>query len=274
MKLTNKSTYNYIDDYLTEIQAKGRYSVTLDELRNRFSASEKAILQNVYRLKSKNQLAQVRKEFYVIVPPQYSRRGMVPPTLFIADMMDFLNREYYVGLFSAAALHGAGHQQPMEFQVMTKKPSLRNIKNQKLKISFYTKASWEQDQITEKKTETGYLKISTPELTAFNLVQHHKRIGGLNRIIPILEDLAETVKPSILAKTAKTQKAPNIQRLGYLLDELDRESLSNPLLRLLGENTKEIPLSLAHTRLPARQEDRTGPTNGKWKVIINNELVF
>lgn len=267
MILTKKTTYNYIDDYLAEIQAKGRYSVTLGELKNRFSASEKAILQNIYRLKRKNQLAQVRKEFYVVVPPQYSNRGMVPPTLFIADMMDFLSRDYYVGLFSAAALHGAGHQQPMEFQVMTKKPPLRNIKNQKSKISFYTKTSWEQDQITEKKTETGYLKISSPELTAFDLVYHNKKIGGLNRIIPILEDLSETIKTSVLAKTAKTQKTPNIQRLGYILDELDNESLSNPLLRLLGENTKEIPLSLAH-------KIRTGQTNKKWNIIINTELDF
>ncbi|PCJ83981.1 MAG: hypothetical protein COA57_10060 [Flavobacteriales bacterium] len=267
MILTGKSTYNYIDDYLTEIQSKGRYSVTLDELKTRFDTSEKALLQNIYRLKRKNQLAQVRKEFYVIVPPQYSNRGMVPPTLFIADMMYFLNREYYVGLFSAAALHGAGHQQPMEFQVMTKKPALRNIKNQKLNIGFFTKTHWEQGQITEKKTETGYLKVSSPELTAFDLVHHNKKIGGLNRIIPILEDLTDSVKPSVLSKTAKTQKTPNIQRLGYLLDELGSESLSNSMFKLLGEKAKEIPLSLAH-------KNRTGPTDGKWNVIINTELDF
>jgi len=113
--MQRKSTYNYVENYLTEIQSKGRYSVTLNELKTKFDISEKAILQKIFRLKNKNQLAQVRKEFYVIIPPQYSNRGMVPPTLFINDMMDFLNKEYYVGFFSAAALHGAGHQQPMEF---------------------------------------------------------------------------------------------------------------------------------------------------------------
>lgn len=265
--MTDKSTYNYINDYLTEIQAKGRYSVTLGELSNRFSTSEKAILQNIYRLKRKNQLAQVRKEFYVIVPPRYSNRGMVPPTLFIADMMNFLNRNYYVGLFSAAALHGAGHQQPMEFQVMTKKPPLRNIKNPKLNISFYTKTNWEHNQIIEKKTETGYIKTSSPELTAFDLVYHNKKIGGLNRILPILEDLSETIKASVLTKTAKTQKTPNIQRLGYLFDESDNESFANSLHKTLGDRPKEIPLSLAH-------KDRPGPINKKWNVIVNTELDF
>jgi len=263
--LKNKSTYNYIENYLTEIQAMGRYSVTLSELRDRFNVSEKAILQNIYRLKRKNQLAHVRKEFYVIVPPQYSIRGMVPTTLFIADMMNYLNRDYYVGLLSAAALHGAGHQQPMIFQVMTKKPPLRNIKNQKLSVSFYTITNWEYDQITEKKTETGYLRISSPELTAFDLVYHNKKIGGLNRILPILEDLSETIKSSVLTKTAKTQKTPNIQRLGYLLDELEYESLANSLFKFLGNKPKEISLSLAH-------KERTGPINEKWRIFVNTDL--
>jgi len=261
--MTEKSTYNYIDDYLTEIQAKGRYSVTLDELKTKFDTSEKAILQNIYRLKSKNQLAQVRKEFYVIIPPQYSNRGMVPPTLFIGDMMEFLNREYYVGLLSAAALHGAGHQQP----------PLRSIKNQKLNISFFTKGKWEKDQIVEKKTETGYINVTTPELTAFDLVYYNRKIGGLNRIIPILGDLTESLKRSLLARTAKSQKTPTIQRLGYLLVEMGNEPLANSLYKIIenlpvgkaGKTHKIIPLSLAH-------KNRTGKVNEKWKVIVNTEL--
>lgn len=266
--MTEKSTYNYLDNYLTEIQSKGRYSVTLKELRSKFDISEKALLQNIYRLKSKNQLAQVRKEFYVIIPPQYLNRGMVPPSLFIADMMEFLNRDYYVCLFSAAALHGSGHQQPMEFQVMTKKPPLRNIKNQKLNMRFFTKGKWEKEQITEKKTETGYIHISTPELTAFDLVYYHKNIGGLNRIIPILEDLTENMNPSQLALTAKSQKIPTIQRLGYLLDQTGNSSLAGVLSKVVSNETlKEVRLSLAH-------KERQGKTDKKWRVLVNTGLDF
>ena len=262
--MQRKSTYNYVENYLTEIQSKGRYSVTLNELKTKFDISEKAILQKIFRLKNKNILAQVRKEFYVIIPPQYSSRGMLPPTLFVNDMMDFLNRDYYVALFSAAALHGAGHQQPMEFQIMIQKPAFRNVHNQKLAISFFTKSEWQQNQIIEKKTEAGYLKVSSPELTAFDMVQYHKRIGGLNRVLPILADLTETMKPSLLSKIAKTQKNPNIQRLGFLLDKLGSESLADSLFGLLGKNPKDIPLSLAHT-------GKTGAVNNKWRIIENIE---
>lgn len=260
-------TYNYVENYLTEIQSKGRYLLTLKELKDRFDISEKAILQKIFRLKNKGQLAQVRKEFYVIIPPQYSNRGMVPPTLFVNDMMVFLNRDYYVGLFSAAALHGAGHQQPMEFQLMVQRPALRNINNQKLAIGFFTKIDWEQNQIIEKKTEVGYLKVSSPELTAFDLVQYHKRIGGLNRILPILEELTEMIKPSFLLKTAKTQKMPNVQRLGFLLDKLGSEKLASSLIWFMSQSSKELPLSLAHKK-------RTGLKNEKWKIIENTILDF
>lgn len=263
-----ESTYNYIENYLSDIQAKGRYAVTLAELKNRFDSSEKAIKQNIYRLKSKNQLAQVRKEFYVIVPPQYSNRGMIPSTLFIDDLMKYLNREYYIGLLSASALHGAGHQQPMQFQVMTKKPPLRSIKNKKLNIHFFVKSKWQDSDINEKKTETGYIKVSSPALTAFDLVHYSKKIGGLNRIIPILEDLVESIKSTELNKTAMVQKIPDIQRLGYLLEQLGNEKLASVLFkRIARKSLREIPISLAH-------KNREGALNNKWKVIINTELDF
>lgn len=265
--MKNTTAYNYVENYLNEILSEGRFSVTLNELKSKFSISEKAILQKIFRLKNKGQLAQVRKEFYVIIPPQYSKRGMVPPTLFINDMMVFLNKAYYVGLFSAAALHGAGHQQPMAHQIMTQTPALRSIKNDKLFIQFFNKNKWEQSQIIEKKTDAGYLKVSSPELTAFDLVQYHKKIGGLNRSLPILEELAEVVKPLSLLKTAKTQKLPNVQRLGYILDTLGNTTLSDLLFGLLRKNIKAIPLSLAHKK-------GTGRVNKKWKIIENTRLDF
>ncbi|MFO7789877.1 MAG: type IV toxin-antitoxin system AbiEi family antitoxin domain-containing protein [Bacteroidota bacterium] len=262
------STYKYIEDYLTEVLSKGRYAITYDELKSKFDVSEKAILQNVHRLKRKNKIAQVRKEFYVIIPPQYSKKGMVPPTLIIADMMKALKRDYYVGLYSAAALHGSGHQQPMEFQVITKKPTLRSIKSNRLSIRFFIKKQWEQNQIIEKKTETGYIYVSTPSLTAFDLVSYHKKIGGLNRLLPILDDLTENIDIAGLKKAAKSQNKPTIQRLGYLFDIMGNKTMANILLEISQKTvTKKVPLSLAH-------DDKTGKVNHKWNVIINTTIDF
>ena len=266
--MKNSPSYNYLERYLIKVQSKGRFSLTLKELTEQFNISQKAILQSIYRLKSKGLLAQVRKEFYAIIPPQYSDKGILPPALFINDMMGYLEREYYVGLLSAAALHGAGHQQPMEFQVMTKKPALRPIMNQLLYIRFFTKKKWEKELVVEIKTDAGFINVSSPELTLFDLVFYSKRIGGINRVIPVIEELAEVVKPSKLALATKSQITPTAQRLGYLLYKMGNDALANSLYSVLDDKKfKEAPLSHTH-------RTKQGELDNFWKVAINTTLDF
>jgi len=257
-----------ISDYLYEIQTQGRYAISLHELRERFGPNEKAIAQKLHRLKKENKLAQVRKEFYVIIPPQYSHQGILPTTYYLDDMMKFLQREYYLGLYSAAALHGAGHQQPMQSQIIIQKPALRDIKTQKQHLTFFTKSSWNVDWLEKKKTDAGYVMISSPELTAIDLVKYHKRIGGLNRIIPVLEELTEKIKMSRLTTIAEVSNFPTLQRLGFLLEELSETKLAEGLASILSKNeTSTAPLSLSH-----RRDNRI--LNEKWNLMMNAELDF
>ena len=122
--------------------------------------------------------------------------------------------------------------------------------------------------LLKKKTDAGYIKVSSPELTALDLVLYSSRIGGINRMLPILEDLAEIVKPSKLYRTAKQYNQITIvQRLGFLLDTvIDSGELSASLKKLLNETDfKIIPLSTAH-------KNKEGEVNTDWKVIINTDL--
>jgi hypothetical protein len=41
------------------------------------------------------------------------------------------------------------------------------------------------------------LKISSPALTATDLVQFEKRIGGLNRAATVINELAEVLRPEM-----------------------------------------------------------------------------
>lgn len=257
-----------ISDYLYEIQAQGRYAISLHELRERFGPNEKAIAQKLYRLKKENKLAQVRKEFYVIVPPQYSHQGILPTTYYLDDMMQFLKREYYLGLYSAAAIHGAGHQQPMQSQIIIQKPALRDIKAKNQHLTFFTKDSWNNDWLDKKKTDAGYVLVSSPELTAIDIVHYHKQIGGLNRVVPVLQELTENLKSSKLIAIAKDSSFPTIQRLGYLLEQLSETKLAESLSNVLAANkTNTAPLSLSH-------KNKTGFKDEKWNLIINSQLEF
>lgn len=254
---------NYLEDYVNKVRSKGRFSFTWSEAKAQFDISDKALNQSIYRLKSKKRIAQIRKRFYAIISPEYSHRGMIPVNLFMDDMMKSLGKRYYVGLISAAALHGAAHQQPMEYFVITEKPALRNIKNRKLKINFYVKKDWAEDDIIRIKTEAGYINVSSPELTALDLFYYQENFG-VNKITSILQELAEEMKVANLIKTAKNySQTTSIQRLGYLLDkELSNTKLSDPLFKILNDRKCiAVPLST--------EKNKEGVVDGKWKIIKN-----
>ncbi len=254
------------DKFFVELQSQGRYTFTFDELRSRFDLSEETLLQGLYRYKVKKQIAQIRKGFYAIISPEYSKQGMLPPYLFIDDLMKSLNKPYYVALLSAAALHGAAHQQPMEYFVIAQTPAPRSINSKKLKISFFSKNDWEQDDIVQKTTNAGYINVSSPQLTALDLLAYTEKIG-LNRATTVLQELAQAMKVSALSRTAKRYPStPVIQRLGYILDKvLGEEKLAKALQKVLSNRTV-VPVLLSI------KKEKQGEMDETWKVIKNMEI--
>ena len=192
-------SYNYLEAFLVKIRSRGRYSFTYKEVLDSFNISEKALDQNLYRLKSKNSIAAIRKGFYVIIPPEFASRGILPINLFIDDLMNSINKDYYIALLSAAALHGATHQQPMEYFVVTESPALRSIRNDKIAINFLVKKQWFPGDIVKKNTDAGYVNVSSPELTALDLLFYNSMIG-INRAFTVLQELNVAMNANSLEK--------------------------------------------------------------------------
>jgi predicted transcriptional regulator of viral defense system len=265
---TYKMIENRLEVFLKNIRAKGRYTFTFDELKTNFSLSDKALRQSMFRLRQKNEIAVIRQGFYVIVPPEYASIGTLPETVYLDSLMKFLDKDYYVGLLSAAALHGAAHQQPTTYYVVCRHPAPRNISNKKQRILFLSKQKLIQEGIVRKNTISGYLNVSSPELTAFDLLDNIKKFG-VNRITTVLQELHEEMAPSRLSKIAKLiDNKANIQRLGYILDNVigaDAEKLSNALYRILSR-TEFVPVPLSSVKT------RSGTIDNKWKIIINMQI--
>jgi predicted transcriptional regulator of viral defense system len=261
--------YGYLEAFVDELRSKGRYTFTLSELRTKYELSDEALKKALQRLTKKKEAARIRKEFYVVVPPEYRSRGVLPASLFVADLMKFLQKNYYTGLLSAASFYGAAHQQPQEFYIITTKPTLRPIKSNKLKINFYYKKEWLGEDVKERKMETGYLKVSSPELTALDLVAYFDRVGGLNRVATILNELAEGLNNEKLAQTASRYgQIATIQRLGFLLDEvLGRRELVNNMAEYL-KTVNHFPVLLR----PQKAKPETMVTGNNWKVVANAEI--
>lgn len=260
--------YGYLEDFITNLRSNGRYAFSLPEVRSQFKQSDEAIKKALQRLKRKQEIALIRNEFYVIITPEYRSKGILPPSLFIAELMRFLEREYYVGLLNAAAYYGAAHQQPQSFSVITMKPSLRNVHNDNLKINFFIKKQWVKHDIVQKKVDTGYINVSSPELTALDLVYYFDQIGGFNRVATVLEELSESIDPNKMLDVVKRYSPITaVQRLGFLLEDvLNKRSLSDPI--------KEHLKTVAYFPVLLRpQKEKTEMITGNdWKVVPNLKI--
>jgi predicted transcriptional regulator of viral defense system len=265
----NEIIRNYMEDYISEVQANGKLFFTLEDVKERFSANyETAIKFSLNKLFKKGKIVSAYKGFYVIVPPEYQHRKILPPELFLDHMFNYLKREYYLGLLSASVLHGASHQQAMESYVFINKPALRSTKAEGVKINYLVRTKLPQFGIEKRKTETGFINISNPELTAIDLVEFNNRIGGINRAATVLYELSEEMSAEKMNEVLRNNFSLSVvQRLGYILDTvLKKNDLSYVIQKFLAD--KKI------FRVPIRADKKKNgfPVHPIWKVIENHKI--
>lgn len=162
MAPAEKTGFPSLPAFVDDTQAAGRYTFLGSEARDVLGVSEIALDNALRRLKNRGRLVAPRRGFFVIVPVEYRVAGAPPPSWFIDDLMRFLGQPYYVGLLSAAALHGASHQQPMVFQAVTDRPT-RPAKAGRARIEFHATRTVEASPAVSMQTETGSMRVSTPE---------------------------------------------------------------------------------------------------------------
>lgn len=253
------------------LQSKGLWSFSLDRAKAELPGfSEVAIKSAISRLTTKGNIISVYKGYYLILPPQYARKGVLPPVLFVDDFFKYLNRPYYVSLLSAAAYHGASHQQPQEYFITTRLPVMRPTKKNALKINYISIETIPDKLLEKRKTEAGYINISNPVLTATDLVQFEKRIGGINRAATVLMELSEILKPSDFEGNI-LHYAPitSLQRLGYILEFA---CLSQLLADALFHNMQQQQLKLFRIPLKASALMKGFSSDNRWKVIVNTTI--
>jgi len=252
--------------FLEGLRASGRYTFDKAEAMAALHLTDVALKNAAWRLSRAGRLASPRRGFYVIVPPEYQAAGTVPPSWIIRDLMAALKRPYYVGLLSAAALHGAAHQAPQEFQVVTDRP-MRPMALGRARIVFVTKAGLAKTPTVPIKTPTGDIRVSTPEATALDLVRYPEHAGFLSNAATVLVELAERINPAALVQTAEGEgELAAAQRLGYLLEHVGRQTLAEPLARWIDAKKPRVVPLRADLRMAGR---RRAP---RWRVAINEKI--
>jgi len=222
------------------------------------------LTQALGRLGRRGRITSPRQGFYVIVPQEYRLAGAPPASWFINDLMRYIGQPYYVGLLTAASLHGAAHQQPQVFQVVTAAP-LRPSEAGRVRIQFVKRAHPERTPTVDKRTSTGIIPVSTPEATALDVVRYPRVSGGLSNVATVLEELSDVLDGAALEAATKVTgvECAVVQRLGYLLELVERPDLARPLARWVAKRSPRL-VSLR----PGR------PTSGaarvqRWRLLVN-----
>ncbi|MCP4603306.1 MAG: hypothetical protein GY847_22785, partial [Proteobacteria bacterium] len=177
-----------VRNFVENLQSEGRYTFSLEEISHATGSSGVAVQSAIRRLKRKGRLASPRRGFFVITPLEYNSTGSPPASWFVDDLMAYLRQPYYVGLLSAAAIHGASHQQPQVFQVVTSLPT-DSMTAGTVKLRFFRKRGIERIQTVQTKTETGYMTVSSPEATSLDLIRHVHAVGYLSNVATVLAEL-------------------------------------------------------------------------------------
>jgi len=181
-----------LEVWIDQLQKEGRYSFERTEALRELGLSRPSLKKALQRASTRRRILALRRDFYVIVPLEYSAVGAPPTEWFIDDLMRFVGRPYYVGCLSAAVWHGAAHQSP--------------------------------------RTQTGDAPISTPEWTAFDLIRFQRHVGGMDTVATVLTELAEVLDAERLAAAAAHEPtSAYLQRLGWMLDFLGYEKITVPL---------------------------------------------
>jgi predicted transcriptional regulator of viral defense system len=252
-----------LESFITEKRSNGIYTFSTEEVQNYLGSTYNNVKQVLYGYKKRNKVASVRQGFNVIITPEYSKSRVLPAYLFLDDMMKWLKRDYYIGLFSAASIYGATHYQIMENYIFINGSPMRNIKKEKLSLKFIAIKYFNKKQICKLKTEAGYVNISTPELTALDLMGYLEN-SSLERNIEIIKQFVDKIAADSLFKAASVypQRAA-VQRLGYVLEQVlfDNELADSLASVMKGRKWNTVPLS--------PHKEREGVTIEKWKIIKN-----
>lgn len=246
---------------------QGRHFISTTEIAEILAVDAASVPASLERAREAGKLISVTKGGWVPVPAEYRSAGAPPPSHFVHQLMEHLGHPYYVGFLSAAAIHGASHQAPMVFQVVTP-ARLRERRIGRGRLRFIQRAAASIRPRSQHNVPTGRIWVSTHEVTAFDLVEVPQDGAGLSNVATIIGEflIDGSLDPAKLASVGALYPAAVAQRTGYVIDfmaavvgaELD----TAPLQELVAGSRYRL-LSPGGGR---------GHHDPRWRVVVNTRI--
>ena len=248
--------------FLDQLQARGRACFSTEEASNAIGGTLIATRAALRRLKAKTWIADPYRGFHVIVPPEYRTLGCRPAEQFVPELMAHIGEPYYVALLSAAALHGAAHQSPMTFQVIVP-TARRGIVCGRVRVEFVARHDMPGTPVVQRNTPMGFLRVASPEATAFEVVGYPERCGYLDNVATVLSELSEVLDGERLVAEAQRAPVAWVQRLGYLLAFVGADDLAARLETVMAQRVKFLVALAPWTSMTG------APRDVRWSVAVN-----
>ena len=245
--------------------ALGQPVVSLDRITELVGLSRRSVHTGLARLRADRRLFSPARGLYVAVPPEYRSWGVVPAEWFVDPMMELLDRRYYVGLLTAAAVHGVAPQAPQVFQVMVDR-QLADRDLGRVRLRFHVSrllADGINLPVEQRTVHTGSLTVATPDLTAIDVVAHPGLSGGLHNVADVVAEL--DLDPARVAEVAAHHPRVVARRLGWLLERIGGRIDLEPLREVADVAAGELlPLDV--------HGPRTGTPDRGWGLIVNADI--
>ena len=245
----------------------GCHFVSTTEAAEILGVDVPSVRASLMRAREAGKIVSVTRGGWVPVPAEHRSAGAPPPSHFVHQLMEHLGHPYYVGFLSAAAIHGASHQAPMVFQVVTP-ARLREKRIGRGRLQFIHRTAAAERPRLQHNVPTGRIWVATPEVTVFDLTESPYVGAGLSNVATIIGDflIDSTLDPVELATVGAVYPTAVVQRVGHIVDfmaaEVDVEFDTAPLGELV-----------AHSRYrPLSPSGDAGHRDPRWHVVANTRI--
>jgi hypothetical protein len=254
-------------DWALALPAHGRFTFSTAEARAAIGGSEAALAAALGRAEADHLIASPVRGFHVVLPLEDRGAGTPSWPLFLDPLMTHLGLPYYVGLLTAAAIHGASGQAAQVVQVVTARPR-RPVRHGRAAIEFVVRSTAAAAPVDLRTTPSGRMRVGTQEVVALDLVRYPVKAAGWGNVATVLGDLAPSLRRSAMRAALAVKPATSeLQRLGHLLERAGADAVLPALeAELAGRRVGWVPL------VPGEGGDgEAAERDGRWRVVVNLE---
>ena len=245
---------------LSKLSSRGKSIIKIIDIEKTLDCSYQNARRIASDLADKRWLERLESGKYLIIPLEAGEKGEFTEHEFIiaSDLVE----PYYIGFFSALNFHGFTEQVPYTVFVATTKQKA-SLDLHGLKYHFIALTETKFFGAKEYAIGNKRVKISTPEKTLLDSLDHLEYSGGLEEVSKAFNNLGDDFSfKSLIEHALKLGNGAVLKRLNYLFHVFEID-LEDQLKTRLRDNITE-----GYSLLDPTKPDR-GPYKQKWKLRLN-----